>query len=156
MKLILTNRILGFLNSANETVFLLIWISLKWFLLDRWAIFGHFNRTGKLIVAQFAVEPLPIIDGIILNNQVSTGCVRRKSFQTRCEDPDCIECDGKLMDLTYLWSMYVPPMLARSLMRILPIKTQYKNHETDKYGNISPECVDWDKLERGASKFQLD
>ena len=120
--------------------------------LDRWAIFGHFNRTGKLIVAQFAIEPLPIIEGIILDNQVSTGCVRRGPFQTRCDDPDCIECDGALTELTYLWSIFVPPMLGRSLMRILPIKSQYKNDETNKHGNIGPEYVDWDKLERGSSE----
>ena len=103
-------------------------------------------------MAQFAIEPLPIIEGIILDNQVSTGCVRRGSFQTRCDDPDCIECGGTLTELTYLWSIFVPPMLGRSLMRILPIKSQYKNDETNKHGNIGPDYVDWDKLERGSSK----
>ena len=104
-------------------------------------------------MAQFAIEPLPVIDAIITTNHVSSGCVRRKPFQTRCDDPDCNECDGSIMDLTYLWSLFVAPMLARSLLKILPLKTESKSVETDKYGNISPDDVDWDRLERGASEF---
>ena len=104
-------------------------------------------------MAQFAIEPLPVIDGIIHDNEVSTGCVRRGPFQTRCEDAECVECDGVLMDLTFLWSLFVPPMLARALLRLLPLKTRSKEVEIDKYGNISPEDVDWDKLERGASEL---
>ena len=104
-------------------------------------------------MAQFAIEPLPVIDGIITDQQVSTGCVRRLPFQTRCQDPDCIECDGSTMDLTYLWSLFVPPMLARALLKVLPLKTQYQKVESENYGNISPECIDWDRLERGASEL---
>ena len=104
-------------------------------------------------MAQFSIEPLPIIEGIILDNQVATGCVRRRPFQTRCDDPGCLECDGAMTDLQFLWSLYVAPILARSLLRILPIKSQYRDIETDKHGNIRPDYIDWDKLERGASKL---
>ena len=121
-------------------------------ILDRWAVFGHYDRMGKLMGAQFCIEPLPIIDGIIINHQVSTGCLRRRPFQTRCLDLDCIECDGVYFDLEYLWSMNVPPMLARALFKILPIKKEYQNIETEHFGNLSPNHVDWDRLERGLSK----
>ena len=48
--------------------------------------------------------------------------------------------------------MNVPPMLARALFKILPIKKEYQNIETEHFGNISPNHVDWDRLERGYSK----
>ena len=119
---------------------------------DRWSTFGHFDRVAKLIVAQFAIEPLPIIDAVIIGHQVSTGCLRRLPFHNRCLDYDCVECDGIYLDLEHLWSINVAPTLARALLKILPIKKNFQYVETRGYGNISPEHVDWDKLERGLSK----
>ena len=123
------------------------------FNLDRWANFGYYNRTAKLSRAQFAIEPLPVLDAIIIGNQVSTGCVRRRPFQSRCLDLDCVECDGIFVDLTLLWSSNVAPILVRALLRILPLKKGSFKVETDGFGNIGPDDIDWDKLERGASKF---
>ena len=57
------------------------------------------------------------------------------------------------MDLQFLWSANVAPMLARAVIKILPIKTSAKNVETEAFGNICPTDVDWDKIERGSSKF---
>ena len=99
--------------------------------LDRWSTFGHYNRIGKLNRAQFSLEPLPILDGIIMDNQVSTACIRRGPFQARCADPDCVECDGLFVDLTYLWSTNVPPTLARAVLKILPLKSRAKKAETE-------------------------
>ena len=108
---------------------------------------------GKLNGAQFAIEPLPILDGIIIGHQVVSNCLRRPPFMPRCLDLDCIECDGTFIDLTYVWSMNVAPILARALFKILPIKTSSHDKVVKNFGNVSPDDVDWDKLDRGISKF---
>ena len=142
----------------HEAVVVCIYLGLKLKIfgtnkiIDRWATFGHFNRIGKLNTAQFAIEPLPVIDAIIIGHQVSTGCLRRLPFHTRCLDFDCFECDGIYLDLEHLWSINVAPTVARALLKILPIKKNCTFVETNGYGNISPDHVDWDKLERGFSK----
>ena len=107
---------------------------------------------AKLSRAQFAIEPLPILDAIIMDHQVSTACIRKLPFQLRCLDPDCDECVGITMDLQFLWSSNVAPMLARSVLKILPIKSSAKEVETAAFGNIRPTDIDWDRLERGVSK----
>ena len=96
-----------------------LWVILT--CIDRWAVFGHYDRVAKLIAAQFSIEPLPVLDGIILDHQVVSNCQRRRPYEPRCRDLDCIECDGIFVDLTFLWSMNVAPMLARALFKILPI-----------------------------------
>ena len=80
-------------------------------------------------------------------------CPRKLPFQGRCLDMDCDECEGVYTDLTFVWSLYVAPLLARSLLRVLPLKSASRSVETTGFGNISPEDIDWDKLERGASEL---
>ena len=108
-----------------------------------------------MIVAQFAIEPLPVLDGIIIGHQVVSNCQRRLPYHPRCLDLDCIECDGIFVDLTFLWSLNVAPMLARALFKILPIKTSSRDKILKKFGNITPDDVDWDRLDRGYSKLKF-
>ena len=88
-----------------------------------------------------------------MEHQVVSNCARRPAFQFHCLDLDCIECDGAFVDLTYLWSLNVAPMLARALFKILPIKTIAQDRIRKNFGNISPDDIDWDKLDRGYSKL---
>ena len=47
-------------------------------------------------------------------------------------------------------------MIARAILKILPIKKSAQDVETKSFGNIRPDDVDWDKLQRGASKLLLN
>ena len=87
-----------------------------------------------------------------MGHQVSSSCLRRGPFQVRCLDPDCVECEGIYLDLTFIWSLFVAPLLARSLLRVLPLKDGC-TAETHGYGNIGPKDIDWERLESGKSKF---
>ena len=88
------------------------------------------------------MEAPPIIHGIITANQISTVCEKRKPFQLRCEDEECVECDGLYMDLEFVWSLYIAPLLARTVIGQLPKKKARKFVETDMFGCISPNDID--------------
>ena len=101
----------------------------------------------------YAIEPLPIIHSILIDNHTSTSCRRRRKFQLRCEDRDCIECAGVFVDLTSIWSMYLPPILARVVLGLLPKKT---NNDLTNFGNISPGDIDWQYLHNRNRKYSLE
>ena len=119
-------------------------------ILDRWSVFGHYNRIAKFTAAQMAFEPYAILHAIILSNQTCSVCPRRNPFQTKCEDPGCPECRGQYLDLTYCWSNNLPAMIARGLIGQLPIKREHRRYLSVNFGNIRPDMVDWDKLERSS------
>ena len=112
-------------------------------ILDRWSTYGHLDKTGKLIVIMFAIEPMPVLHGFLISHHTSTGCLRRGKFQLRCSDPGCFECYGVFIDLSNVWSLYIAPVIARVIIGLLPKKVD-KDHVN--FGNICPSDIDWDKL----------
>ena len=122
--------------------------------LDRWYVYGLYNLTGKLNAAQHAIEPMPIIHGIILANQPGSVCLRRGPFQIRCDEPTCWECRLQFLDLVHVWSVYVAPLLARHLISLLPLKKSRMHIVNIQFGNFSPDDIDWERLERAnGNKF---
>jgi len=93
---------------------------------------------------------MPIIWGVIVDNHTSTGCIRRPKFQLRCDDLECVECAGVFLDLTYVWSVYVAPLLAKSVLGLLPKKN---NNDLTNFGNICPSDIDWEYLGNRNRKF---
>ena len=54
------------------------------------------------------------------------------------------------MDLTYVWSLYLAPLLARKVLGLLPKRT---NADLTNFGNIRPCDIDWDFLKNRNRKF---
>ena len=95
------------------------------------------------------MEEAPIIHCILIDHHTSTGCLRRRPFQVRCDDRGCIECLGVFLDLTYVWSIYYSPLLARSIIGLLPKRT---NADLTNHGNCTPSDIDWDYLKNQGSE----
>ena len=111
---------------------------------------------AKLSVAQIAFEPYAVLHALLLANQVCSICPRRKFMQTRCDDPGCDECRGQYFDLTYCWSNNIPALIARLLIGQLPIKREHRRFLDANFGNIRPDMIDWDRLERGQGKISYN
>ena len=103
--------------------------------------------------AQHAIEPMPIIHGILLTNQACSVCPRRGPFQVHCGVPNCWECRLQYMDLVNVWSLYVAPLLARQLIALLPLKRDRMHLQNTQFGNFSPDDIDWDRLSNAEGIF---
>ena len=80
---------------------------------------------------------MPIIHGIILNNQACSVCPRRGPFQIRCDTENCWECRGQFIDLVAVWSMFVAPLLARVVIGLLPLRAERRHIQNAYFGNLS-------------------
>lgn len=123
--------------------------------LDRWTVFGLHSKLGRLITAQHAIEPMPVIHSIILNNQTCSVCLRRKPFQLRCETENCWECRGQFLDLVAVWSLFVAPLLARVIIGLLPLRPERKHIQNAYFGNFNPDDIDWARLDRANGKHSI-